>query len=99
MRPEQKIIREAIENSLRKSGDYTTNQVNDIAFHMTDWLENFIELRNFFENPAEMPAKNVEKILLGFLVHVPDHLNAATKLMTGQSVEDVFNLGVTNNKD
>jgi hypothetical protein len=81
-------IRKKIELSLQSSGKYDKNTCKDIAFHMTDWLNDLDSLCQFYQNPEEYESP--EEILIKFLVHVPNHLAAAAKLMTGTGVADIF---------
>jgi hypothetical protein len=88
-----KRIKKKIEQSLKAIGDYDDNQIKDIAFHMVDWIGELDALAGLFENPEEYEAKEVERIIIGFLVHVPNHIAAASKLMIDQSVSDIFGVG------
>jgi len=84
-------IRKKIELSLQSSGNYENNTCKDIAFHMTDWLNEMDALCQFYQKPEEY--EHPEEILMKFLVHVPNHLAAASKLLTGTGVADIFNVG------
>ena len=88
-----KRIKRKIEQSLKAIGDYDDNQIKDIAFHMVDWIGELEALAGLFENPDEYEAKDVERTLIDFLVHVPNHIAAASKLMIDQSVSDIFGVG------
>ena len=65
----------------------------DIAFHMTDWLDDLSEWHRFCEAPGKLDADETVKLLVGFLVHAPNHLAAASKLLTGIPVMDIFGVG------
>ncbi|HEX7176153.1 MAG TPA: hypothetical protein VF240_12905 [Pyrinomonadaceae bacterium] len=67
---------------------------NDVAFHMTDWVKDFEELAAVWKNPAQFGDDQVTKAIYGFLAHVPNHLNAATKLVGMGPIEDVFGVGI-----
>jgi hypothetical protein len=41
----------------------------------------------------------VNRLVLGFLAHVPNHLAAASKLLTGIPVTDIFGVGATSEDD
>jgi len=88
---DQDKIRNKIELSLQSSGKYDKNTCKDIAFHMTDWLNDLDNLCQFYQNPEEYESP--EEILMKFLIHVPEHLAAAAKLMTRTGVADIFNVG------
>jgi hypothetical protein len=68
---------------------------NDVAFHMTDWLDNLVAYLQFCAEPNEKSEAEVGELLTDFLVHVPNHLAAASKLYTGLPVTDVFHVGAT----
>jgi len=82
-------IRKKIELSLQQTGDYSEKQCHDIAFHLTDWFDNLIELLEFFQYPDKYESVEVNKILLDFLIHVPNHIATAAKLMTDLDIEDL----------
>jgi len=69
--------------------------VADVAFHMTDWLGDLKEWHSFCENPDSLSVEEVQELLMKYLVHVPAHLAAASKLVTGEPVEDIFDVGAT----
>lgn len=65
----------------------------DVAFHMTDWLEDLKRFVQFCEDPASFSTKDVGDTLLAFLLHAPNHMAAAAKLYAGLAVSDVFDVG------
>ena len=67
----------------------------DVAFHMTDWAKDFARFREFADSPDSFSAEDVEDLLMAFLIHVPNHLAAASKLMLDIPVTDVFGVGST----
>jgi len=71
-------IRKNIETSLQSSGNYDNNTCKDIAFHMTDWLNDLEELCQFYQNPEAY--KTPREMLMKFLIHVPGHLVEAARL-------------------
>ena len=92
---EEDRVRAAIVTALTASGDLPTEVVDDIAFHMTDWLDDLRELAQFYEAPEGLSPSQVDDLLGRFLVHAPNHLAAAVKLYTGEPVDDVFGIGAT----
>jgi len=52
-------------------------------------------LGRFFAAPDQLSDPEVQQLLVQFLVHVPNHLAAASKLATGIPVSDVFGVGAT----
>lgn len=68
--------------------------VEDIAFHMTDWKENLEEIVRLYEQPERLSDEHVQRIILVFLAHVPNHVAAAKKLLGLGPIEDIFKVGV-----
>ncbi len=44
---------------------------------MTDWLQDFLTLIQYFENPQSYSSEQWAEQLVAFLLHVPNHLAAA----------------------
>ena len=86
-------IKLTLENALKKSKTYTEQECHDIVFHMTDWLNDLVYLFKLYENPDSYKHKKIVDILGYFLVHVPNHIAAAAKIMLDQPVEDIFKIG------
>jgi hypothetical protein len=72
---------------LRKS------EAKEFAFHMTDWLYDLKELVALYRDPRRYSAAQAQQLLLGFLAHVPWHINAAHRILWGDPVVDPFELG------
>ena len=83
-------IADNIKNALIESGEYKVESAKDIAFHMTDWINDMIELSNLYSSPDSYNSKQIENLLLKYLLHVPNHLAAAHKLLTSEPLTDVF---------
>ncbi|WP_372982666.1 hypothetical protein [Marinobacter sediminum] len=81
-----------------KSRGLSEKKARDIAFHMTDWLMDFVDLKEFFEAPDKLSTEEVSRLLINFLVHVPAHVAAAAKLATDEPVTDVFGIGAVSEK-
>jgi len=60
---------------------------------MTDWLSDLKEWNNFCENPESLNPEELSDLVIAFLVHVPAHVAAAGKIVTGLPVTDVFGVG------
>ena len=86
-------IRSGIERALKRRRRWSTGQAKDIAFHMTDWLDELSRLYAFCEAPGRLKPQEIEELLLAFLIHVPNHVAAAGKLMADLPVTDVFEVG------
>lgn len=84
----------SIENAMKDMG-LSDEKAHDIAFHMTDWLEDLSTLQDFYNSPDNFSPDEVSEILMGFLIHVPNHVAAASKLMIDIPVTDVFGVGAT----
>jgi hypothetical protein len=68
--------------------------VEDIAFHMTDWKEDLEDIVRLYEQAEQLTDDQIRHIVFGFLVHVPNHVAAAKKLLGLGPIEDVFEVGV-----
>jgi len=71
------------------------DKIQDAIFHMTDWLSDLDSFRKFYESPESLSPEELSDLVMGFLVHVPAHVAAASKLVTGLPVSDVFGIGAT----
>ena len=71
----------------------STSVAKEVAFHMTDWLNDLAAYVEFCSNPDQYTDEEVADLLLSFLQHVPNHLAAASKLYTNFPVTDVFDVG------
>lgn len=87
------VVSQAIERALEADGYGTPEIRHDIAFHMTDWLADLEKWHAYCQSPETLDADQTTELLIGFLVHVPNHLAAASKLMTGIPVMDIFEVG------
>ena len=89
----QESISIAIQNALEQQQYGSADLRREIAFHMTDWLEELEGWTAFCSSPDGFDSDAITKLLTGFLVHVPNHVAAASKLMTGIPVSDIFDVG------
>lgn len=96
MKFDLKKICKKIEKSLKARGEYSKKEQQDIAFHMTDWLDTFSKLCRFYSHPEQYKPKDVEMVLMDFLYDAPHHIAAAKKLMTDEGVSDVFEIDAVN---
>ena len=94
MKYDENKIREAIEVALKDS-DMQPTEISDAAFHMTDWLSDLEEWTLFCDKPESLSSEQIQDLLMGFLIHVPSHVAAASKLVTGIPVTDIFKVGAT----
>lgn len=86
-------IRTSIERSLQSLG-LSSGSVRDSSFHLTDWLDDLSLWHRYCLAPHEYSDDEESSLIMKFLVHVPNHLNAAHKLVTGGGVRDIYHLGV-----
>ncbi len=88
-------VRERIYHLALRDSGLPENIARDLAFHMTDWLEDLESYVAFCENPQAPPDAAAGRLLLQFLIHVPNHLAAAAKLYANNPVTDIFEVGAT----
>jgi hypothetical protein len=69
-------------------------KAKDVAFHMSDWKDDLDAWAAVWEAPGGFDDEKLTDIIYGFLIHVPNHINAAKKLLELGPVEDVFGVGV-----
>jgi hypothetical protein len=93
-----KSIKDRIQRAARDL-ELADSVARDVAFHMTDWLDDLDAYFRFCSDPHALTDKQVAALLMEFLVHVPNHVAAAAKLYTGGGVTDVFGVGATRDDD
>ncbi len=71
----------------------------DAAFHMADWKDDLDRWAAVWDDPAGRGDGRLTEILYGFLLHVPNHVNAAKRLLGLGPVEDVFGVGIFEDED
>lgn len=86
-------IEDRIRGAMLREAELPESVADDVAFHMTDWLDDLARFAQFCAEPDQWKDQEIEEMLLSFLVHVPSHLAAASKLLTGLPVTDVFGVG------
>lgn len=92
-------VSQAIERALEADEYRTPETRRDIAFHMSDWLPDSERFYVYCQAPESFDADQTSDLLTDFLAHVPNHLAAASKLMTGIPVTDIFEVGATTEGD
>lgn len=90
--PEMKRLSDRLVRALRARG-YSPFVSQETAFHMVDWLDDLMELHDLYTGRSRWTSERVEKILIGFLVHVPNHVAAAAKVLADSPVSDLFEVG------
>lgn len=77
-----------------KDEDFSEQCRQDLIFHLIDWIDDLYDFCSLYNNFEKKTNKEIEKTVIDFLVHVPNHLNAAKYLHGLGKGEDVFNLGI-----
>jgi transcriptional regulator NrdR family protein len=88
----QKALREAFTEL-----ELDPKNIDDAIFHMVDWLDDLEKWSQFCKNPESLSAEELGDMVMSFLIHVPNHVAAAGKLVTDISVSDIFSVGATSN--
>ena len=88
-------VRKAIEDALLKEEYEPESLRRDIAFHLTDWLSDLDSWSAFCADPDSLSSEEIVELLTRFLIHVPNHVAAASKLMLEIPVTDIFGVGAT----
>lgn len=86
-------IRARIAEVARREMKLPGTVADNVAFHMTDWLEDLDAYVRFCADPGKLSDAEVSQLLTNLLVHVPNHVAAAAKLYTGVPVTDIFGVG------
>ena len=72
--------------------DYGEMIARDIGFHMSDWNSDAAFVVDLHLFPERFTKREIEEGVRAFLIHAPNHIAAAAKLM-GYPVEDIFEVG------
>lgn len=83
-----------LEEAITELG-FDTEKIAGITFHLTDWVDEMERWEQFCSDPDSLTAQELRSLLMEFLYIVPSHLAAASKLLTGLPVADIFNIGAT----
>lgn len=86
-------MRAQIERAAVEAMELSSEEARDVAFHMTDWLDDLRRYMEFCENPDGHDPEAISEMLLAFLIHVPNHVAAAAKIYADFPVSDIFNVG------
>lgn len=88
-----KVFKERIRGVMLREIGLSSAAADDVTFHMTDWLDDLVSFSGFCAEPDKWKDEEIKDILLSFLIHVPNHVAAASRLLTGFPVTDVFGVG------
>jgi hypothetical protein len=73
------------------SPDEYERRRHDFVFHLMDCKDDLKRLAQIFDHPEHMDEEAVSNFLIGFLYHVPPHLNAAGRLLLDE-IKDPFSI-------
>jgi hypothetical protein len=93
-------VRKCIVTAAVSEAELSPHAADEVALHLTDWLEDLEAFVSFCRSPTSYTPEQVNELLLAFLIHAPNHLAAAAKLYADLPVQDVFGVGaITERKD
>jgi hypothetical protein len=96
---DRELVRRQIEAALAEAGWGSAESRSEVGFHMTDWIDGLEDLYRHYQDPAGRDAESTMELLIQFLVHAPNHLAAASKMLTDIPVTDVFGVGALEETD
>ena len=64
-------IQSRLEGALASDGE---ERAREIAFHMTDWLNELVALVRIYRDPDNATDDEIASALLDFLIHAPSHI-------------------------
>src|SRR5688500_844078 len=76
------------------AGDIPAAQARDAAVHMSDWKADMDKWSADWANPDGFDDEELRRVIYGFLIHCPNHINAAAKLLGRGPVEDLVGVGI-----
>ena len=79
MQPKTKLATEAIERALKASGGFTEKEIAEVAFHLTDWVDDLKPFVEVLEAPEKFRDEDIHRIVVMLLLHAPGHLQIAAK--------------------
>ncbi len=74
-------------------------KAQEIAFHLTDWDDDLEGLIKIYESEETLSDDEISRIIFKLLVHLPEHLAAAKKLAGVGLIQDIFDVGITEEDD
>jgi hypothetical protein len=86
-------IRARIERVAISEADLSIAMARDVAFHLTDWLDDLNAFVMFCHDPDAHTPEQIDAMLLALLQHAPNHVAAAAKLYADFPVSDIFGVG------
>ena len=86
-------IRTRIEDIAVSEAELSVETAREVAFHLTDSLDDLSAFFAFCSHPGSHTPAQVNEMLLGFLLHAPNHIAAAAKRYADCPVSDIFGVG------
>lgn len=87
MKPKTEMAKREIERAFR-AFSLSEKQAYDLAFHLTDWIDDLRPFVGLLENPTKHSVNQIQEIIIRFLVHAPDHLRTAAELVLDSAERD-----------
>jgi len=79
MKPSTDEAAKGIHELFMQSGAFSEEEAREIAFHLTDWIDNLVSFADYLENPRAVEGDRAMDVILKFLAHAPNHLHAAAE--------------------
>lgn len=90
MNADTPLLKAKLQAAIRDVAELEDDRSAEIAFHMTDWLDELDELCRLRAHPNSFDAEATYQAVLGFLLHAPEHIARAAELMTGEPIQGIF---------
>jgi hypothetical protein len=87
MKPQTERAKRAIISSFKDSG-FSEQERYDLAFHLTDWVEDLQHVVDFLESPEKYSDEQIRETIIAFVIHAPYHLNHAADILIDGPVQD-----------
>ena len=90
-------VYDEMREGLREEVDAKTYRENRelFAFHMSDWLDDYLDLKTLVESPQSTDADDAAEVVARFLYHVVPHTTEAGRLL----LDDVPNPFAVDRRD
>ena len=76
----------SIEHNMRIESD----KAQEIAQHMTEWLDDLDLLNNTYSQIETLDESTIANNILQFLIHAPEHIARAAQLLTDAPIDNMF---------
>jgi len=82
-------VAERISTALSQAADFDKSVADEVAFHITDWLDDYQVLLGLLEG-GTASEEDIYKASLKLLLHAPEHMVRAAELVTGEKPQGIF---------